>query len=366
MDEEKFDLSQSVEQNFDPNNNYLDQDDIGDENDGQYENDFNEEDNNNYNKEECKDELKPDITSISETKAETKKAEAKAETKNKDIKAEMKDITKDEKALQSEEFKASKQLSPVKELKQLQLSSSDHQKLFNTAFNVGISNCYNDRQKQFHYILTPKGGKKLRIQNPIKQNNHLDLLSSPKGQTLIHSDDEYIQDCTFKPRKSEESMKAFRNKNCKYDFHSKLENNGHFMDRYDREMRDIRMKVKPKSQQTVEEMEFNEHVFPNVKCGNHSPMYSITCPIHSKPNLYCPKHPSTNLQCPKCKKMQSYHEHVERIRMCTICKIRFTECNVYNAQSWERRQLTYEQKRLAKLAKYSNMAYREYTFQPKM
>lgn len=54
------------------------------------------------------------------------------------------------------------------------------------------------------------------------------------------------------------------------------------------------------------------------------------------------------LACPKCRKTQTFDEYYEKIRSCRACKEKFTQLNVSNTAAFEAKMKKEEEKRLAR------------------
>ena len=60
-----------------------------------------------------------------------------------------------------------------------------------------------------------------------------DALSKKKDASLVtpEAEDEDAKECRFQPRRSKQASRAMRNPSCGYDFVSRLDEKGGFMDR---------------------------------------------------------------------------------------------------------------------------------------
>ena len=110
-------------------------------------------------------------------------------------------------------------------------------------------------------------------------------LSEPKELDLSHVEVEEDKHLTFKPTRSDAAKKAMMNSRCGYDFVSRLEDRGDFLDRYSSEPE--------KGSKTYKKM------------------------LQSAKDDYDAQ--LDKLACPKCKVEQSFDEYYEKIRSCRRC-----------------------------------------------
>jgi hypothetical protein len=66
--------------------------------------------------------------------------------------------------------------------------------------------------------IKPRASNVIKADEKKKIKNHSDLLATVKEKPKISLDDPDIKESTFKPIKSDASMKAMLNKKCGYDF----------------------------------------------------------------------------------------------------------------------------------------------------
>lgn len=151
----------------------------------------------------------------------------------------------------------------------------------------------------------------------------LEQITKEIGQNM-----EEERELTFKPGRSQEALRAMRNKRCGYDFIDRLGNRGDFLDRVDNQI-------------------------SNKKGGNKIPQWKLD-------QMMADYDASLNkLQCPVCKKPQSFDEFIEKKRSCGKCKKRFEKLNVTSGISFAKKVQEHEIERLKKLKKIEIQMYGE-------
>lgn len=160
----------------------------------------------------------------------------------------------------------------------------------------------------------------------------LDALSKKKDTTKITPEaiDEDVAECCFKPKRSKEAKRAMMNPSCGYDFVSRLNDAGDFLQR--NSTKKVVSGADDRSESKKEDYEAS----------------------------------LDKLQCPKCRKYQSFDEYVEKRRVCGQCQERYVRLNVVNMNSWKQRQEQAEQRKRERLKRIEDEAYADAKFTPKL
>eukprot|EP01041_Mallomonas_annulata_P012430 gene12430-26148_t len=140
--------------------------------------------------------------------------------------------------------------------------------------------------------------------------------------------DENTRECKFAPSRTKEAEKAMRDKKCGYDFVTKLNEKGSFLER----------------------------AFTKAETSK-----SKKSQLESMKEDYEAKH--DRLQCPTCRKHQSFDEYMRRQRICQQCQQRYVQLNIANRNEWEKRQKEKLHQKEEKIAKTEEEMY-NYSFKP--
>lgn len=182
-----------------------------------------------------------------------------------------------------------------------------------------------------HGKIKKKTSKSKAQKNPNEIKKHINRLSETKReQKLDPGEDPEVAECSFAPRKSKEAERAMKNSRCGYDFVSRLQEKGDFMERMN---------------ETSAGGSINKAMLDAQKEDYEARL--------------------DKLQCPKCRKYQSFDEFVDKRRHCGACKERYTKLHVSKGRAWEQKQKENELMRRVRLAKIEEDAYGPCSFAPK-
>jgi len=203
-------------------------------------------------------------------------------------------------------------------------------KLGNTTVSVGEARLFGLLDKDGQVRLDAKKGKE-HTRTRAEAKGAMDALVKKKDASQVkpEAEDEDAKECRFQPQRSKQAARAMRNPSCGYDFVSRLEERGGFMDRN------------------------GGHPAPKADDRSESAKEDYEASLDK-------------LQCPKCRKYQSFDEYVEKRRSCGPCQERYVRLNVANMNSWKQRQEQAERKKQQRLKQIEDDFYGDASFAPKL
>jgi hypothetical protein len=107
-------------------------------------------------------------------------------------------------------------------------------KVGNTTVSVGEARLFGLLDKDGKVKLDGKKGMQC-VRTKAEEKVAIDSLVKKKDASQVkpEAEDEDVKECRFQPQRSKQATRAMRNPSCGYDFVSRLEEKGGFMDRYE-------------------------------------------------------------------------------------------------------------------------------------